>query len=437
MPKVGRERKTTRGVRHNPLGAPVDRSRQLLAEVEESSVVEQSIEDATDGGILPKKLGRRLLAVVEEQEEEERQLDKRASAGLSAHAATSNEDAPGGDEAGVAGDAIDEGGSLENFLAPGNLNPARRTLADIVMEKLREAETKRLQSVADEPNAPPGASTSGQDEGGLSDRIRSVYVQLGEFLASYKAGRLPKAFKIIPRLKDWEEVLLLTNPINWTANAMAEATRIFASNLNPAMAQRFYSLVLLPAVREDIAANRKLNFHYYQALKKALFKPAAWFKAILLPLAEDGCTLREASIIGSVLSRVSVPALHSAAALRRLAALQPWYGTTSYFISILICKKYAMPVSVVGDLVKHFYSFVDDDRELPVVWHKSLLFFVQTYKNELSSDSRSQLKSLLQHHFHHSIGPVIRRELFATTPQQMLSAAEQAHQAGDNYPRLI
>jgi hypothetical protein len=36
--------------------------------------------------------------------------------------------------------------------------------------------------------------------------------------------------------------------------------------------QRFYSLVLLPAVRDDIQANRKLNYHLYMALKKALFK---------------------------------------------------------------------------------------------------------------------------------------------------------------------
>jgi len=44
------------------------------------------------------------------------------------------------------------------------------------------------------------------------------------------------------------------------------------------MAQRFYNLVLLPRVRDDIAEYKRLNFHLYMALKKALFKPAAWFK---------------------------------------------------------------------------------------------------------------------------------------------------------------
>lgn len=44
------------------------------------------------------------------------------------------------------------------------------------------------------------------------------------------------------------------------------------------MAQRFYNLVLLPRIRDDIAEYKRLNFHLYMALKKALFKPAAWFK---------------------------------------------------------------------------------------------------------------------------------------------------------------
>lgn len=44
------------------------------------------------------------------------------------------------------------------------------------------------------------------------------------------------------------------------------------------MAQRFYNLVLLPRIRDDIAEYKRLNFHLYSALKKALFKPGAWFK---------------------------------------------------------------------------------------------------------------------------------------------------------------
>ena len=81
--------------------------------------------------------------------------------------------------------------------------------------------------------------------------------------------------------------------------------RIFASNLNAKMAQRFYNIVLLEKCRDDIRSNKSLNYHLYMALKKALFKPAAFYKGILLPLCQSqSCSLREATIIGSVLAKV-------------------------------------------------------------------------------------------------------------------------------------
>ena len=100
---------------------------------------------------------------------------------------------------------------------------------------------------------------------------------------------------------------------------MYAATRIFASNLNPQMAQRFYALVLFPAMRDDIMDNGKLNYHYYMALKKAIYKPSAFMKGILLPLCDSGdCTLKEAAIVGSVLAKVSIPMMHCAAAMLKM-----------------------------------------------------------------------------------------------------------------------
>ncbi len=49
---------------------------------------------------------------------------------------------------------------------------------------------------------------------------------------------------------------------------------------------RFFAIVLLPAVRDDIRANRRLNYHLYYALKKALYKPGAFMKGVLIPLCE-------------------------------------------------------------------------------------------------------------------------------------------------------
>ncbi|MEE6508394.1 hypothetical protein FKM82_020872 [Ascaphus truei] len=181
--------------------------------------------------------------------------------------------------------------------------PLRRTLADIIMEKITEKQTE-VDTMMSE--------VSGRPMPQLDPRVLEVYKGVKEVLSSYRSGKLPKAFKIVPALSNWEQILYITEPETWTAAAVYQATRIFSSNLTERMAQRFYNLVLLPRVRDDITEYKRLNFHLYMALKKALFKPGAWFKGILIPLCETAtCTLREAVIIGSILTKCSIPVLHS------------------------------------------------------------------------------------------------------------------------------
>ena len=278
----------------------------------------------------------------------------------------------------------------------------RRTLADIIMEKIHE---KEMQQQGIEVDDEEGYTT-------IPAKVAEVYTDIGKILSRYTAGKLPKAFKVIPSLANWEEVLYLTRPDQWTPQAMFAATRIFASNLNPKMAQRFFNLVLLDSVRADIVENHKLNYHYYRSLKKAVYKPAAFFKGILLPLCKSNCTLREAAIVASVLQRVSIPVHHSAVAIHKLAQME-YSGAASIFIKTLLNKKYSLPAPVIGSLVKHFASFANDTKaELPVLWHQCLLVFVQRYKNEVQDEARDALRVVMKIHSHHKITPEIRRELF-------------------------
>jgi essential nuclear protein 1 len=234
-----------------------------------------------------------------------------------------------------------------------NKDQARRTIADIIKEKLTEKKTE-LRSQLDENDDAQTIQQSVQ----LDERVVKVYTQLKEILKKYRSGKLPKAFKILPSLSNWEHILYLTEPDCWSAASIYQATRIFASNLNAKMAQRFYSLVLLPRIRDDINEYKRLNFHLYMALKKALFKPAAFFKGILLPLCESGnCTLREAIIMGSILGKNSIPMLHSAAALLKIAEMD-YSGANSIFIRILLDKKYALPYRVIDAIVFHFTKYV-------------------------------------------------------------------------------
>lgn len=297
---------------------------------------------------------------------------------------------------------IDESDNATLMQFFSNQSSSRKTIGDIIMEKIHEKEENE------------GREDEGEKRTPINPKVIEVYTMVGNLLSRYKSGKIPKPFKIIPALSNWEEILELTHPQNWSPQAMYQATKMFVSNLNSKLCQRFLNKYLLNAVIEDIEEHKCLNYHYYQALKKSLYKPAAFFKGILLPLCEGECTLKEAIIIGSVMSKISIPVVHSAAALLRIAEM-PYKGATSIFFRVLLDKKYSLPYKVIDAVVDHFLRFIDDDRELPVLWYQSLLTLSQRYKNSITKEQKEALKPLLKKHYHHLITPEIRRELFSST----------------------
>ncbi len=70
---------------------------------------------------------------------------------------------------------------------------------------------------------------------GLDPKAIEVYQGVGRILHRYSAGKLPKAFKIIPNLRNWEDVLFVTEPEQWSPHSVFQATRLFISNLNAKM----------------------------------------------------------------------------------------------------------------------------------------------------------------------------------------------------------
>ncbi|KAG6139393.1 hypothetical protein E4U47_003471 [Claviceps purpurea] len=304
-----------------------------------------------------------------------------------------------------------------------------RNLADIIMQKIAAHEASAARKDAGIP----------EDDYEMPPKVVEVYTKVGQILSRYKSGPLPKPFKILPTIPRWEDILDITRPEKWTPNAVFQATRIFVSH-KPHIVQRFLEMVVLERVREDIYDNKKLNVHLFNSLKKGLYKPAAFFKGFLFPLIGSGsCTLREAHIISAVLARISIPVLHSAAALKGLCDIAAQEvsqgseggGATNIFIRTLLEKKYALPYQVIDALVFHFLRFRSEDpasvqmgdtmvgvegdvkTKLPVIWHQSLLAFAQRYKGDITEDQREALLDLLLSHGHSAIGPEVRRELLA------------------------
>ncbi|KAI8985004.1 cell adhesion protein byn-1 [Trametes punicea] len=309
-------------------------------------------------------------------------------------------------------------------LLPANAGE-RRTLADIIFSKLDNLESGKPVVVQerqhDRDRAPDPAA-------GLDPKVVDVYTKVGQMLTRYKSGPLPKPFKIIPSLPQWSRILALTHPENWSPQACHAATRIFISQMKPPQARLFLEVVLLDAIREDIRLtkegarknknHRKLNVHYYESIKRAMYKPGAVFKGIVFPLLNSGCTLQEAAIVASVLAKVKIPLGHSAAALMRLANMD-YSGANSLFIRVLLDKKHALPYKVVDALVFHFIRLSNtykarragDVEKLPVLWHQSLLVFCQRYASDLTPDQKDALLDVIRVNPHPQIGPEVRREL--------------------------
>ncbi|KAL8578685.1 hypothetical protein ACOMHN_045674 [Nucella lapillus] len=290
----------------------------------------------------------------------------------------------------------DEERAFEMFMS----KKGRRTLADIVQSKLDGKRTE-IESVMSE----------GGGGGELTPEAVDYYTRIGDILAVYRRGKLPKALKTLPSFQEWEQCLYKTRPDKWTAASMYAATRIFSSNLPAALAQRFYALFLLPRIRDDIAEYKRLNFHLMQALNKSLFKTSAFFKGIIFPLLDAGnCTLREALVVSSVVREHSIPVLHAGAAMLGVCD-RPYSGASSIFLRALLDKKYALAYSVVDGVCDHFLRFRSDDRQLHVLWHQCLLTFAQRYKGDLCQGQKQELFVIIRKHFHPEISPEIRREL--------------------------
>ncbi|KAG2745751.1 Bystin-domain-containing protein [Suillus brevipes Sb2] len=429
MPRVQKSVKQ----RHDPLHAQldVDEAQAKYGRISQpgkrTKRQKSSGDEESSEVVLDPKMSRRIFELARDQQEEidmpeddsPEPEDERESFKPRVQFADDDDDDSDDDDMSDNGDAEDmfqlDSGDIQalDALLPSN-SGERRTLADIIFAKLESGETNGvnvMQKVQQDQEHPDPAL-------GLDPRLVESYSKLAVFLHGYKSGPLPKFFKVIPSLPAWARVLALTRPENWSPHACRAATRIFVSTMKPAQAQLFLSVVLLDGIREDIQSNKKLNVQYYECLKLALFKPAAFFKGIVFPMLENGCTLKEAAIIASVIAKKKVPVLHSAAALLRIANMD-YTGPNSLFIRVLIDKKYQLPYKVVDALVFHFIRLSNtykargrgDTQKLPVLWHQSLLAFCQRYSPDLTPDQKDALLDVIRVNPHLQIGLEVRREL--------------------------
>jgi hypothetical protein len=109
----------------------------------------------------------------------------------------------------------------------------------------------------------------------INQKIVDAYKLVGEVLRTYTSGKLPKAFNILSSTEDWEDLVNITEPFNWTPQAMYNAVIQFSS-ADSTIGTIFFEKYLVPAIRSDIKKNKKLNINYsYDYKLKYNFKTKA------------------------------------------------------------------------------------------------------------------------------------------------------------------
>lgn len=288
---------------------------------------------------------------------------------------------------------------LQQFEQTTEAVPSDKLLADLVMEKLQKFSATQ---------------TADSSLSQIHPKVQESFKKIGQLLARYRSGKLPKAFKVIPALKNWQQILFLTEPLSWTPHAVFEGTKIFCSTMSTEKAQVYLEFVLLPHFLNEIQRNKRISVQVYQAIFKSIYKPSAFFKGIVFPLLQSTqqCTLKVAAILASIIGNSSIPALHASAALVHLTK-QPgeFSGATGIVLRALLDKKYALAYRVIDHLANYFLSFLSDKRILPVLWHQALLVFCQRYKNDLTKEQRESIVKLVSAKGHYLIGSEVCREL--------------------------
>jgi essential nuclear protein 1 len=261
--------------------------------------------------------------------------------------------------------------------------------------------------------------------------VRAIYTKVGQLLSKYRDGKLPECFSVLPRVAHWENLVKITRPQNWTVHAFFKATKIFVSSPESKHTLHFFKYYLLPRCLKNISEKGKLNYHLFQSLRKAIFRPSLWFRGILFPFLKGQFnaeykpgvrfsgdtlslgTIKQSQIISAVLMKCSVPNVHASAAFLKCMEL-PYTGPVGVLIKLFIDKKFALPLSVIRRVTQWFLDFgktsnLDEtnknkeNTKMPVLWFQSILSFGKGYYKYLNEAEIMALKNLVRKKFKHEV----------------------------------
>merc|ERR1711976_647355 len=160
------------------------------------------------------------------------------------------------------------------------------------------------------------------------------------------------------------------DPKLWSPTAVYKATQLFVSETCADLALAYLLVILQPKIRHDIQVNKSLHIMLRQSLKKASYKGDLFYKGLILPLYTScNSSLKETTIISSVLKTIRLPVVYSISALLLIMKMKH-HQATPLFICSILAKKYHLPYRVIDSLVEYFIDIVTNNRKLPHFWFK-------------------------------------------------------------------
>ncbi|CAI2738801.1 unnamed protein product [Dicrocoelium dendriticum] len=122
----------------------------------------------------------------------------------------------------------------------------------------------------------------------------------------------------------------------------------------------------------------------------------------------------EGVILAHLMKKATLKSRFAAVALA-LSLEEEFSIARSLVIESLLSKHYHMPEAALFRVIQYFLSFDKDcsafftnENRMPVIWFRSLLTFLESYRNCVGPDVRAQLIKLCRRHDHPQITPEIR-----------------------------
>jgi len=225
----------------------------------------------------------------------------------------------------------------------------------------------------------------------LKPKLLKILERASLFLKVYRIGKIPKIFRILPNLKNFEEIILLTRPDIWSDQAILSVTRSFLPRLDKTQLSRFYTLVLAPRFQESIFNQQLCSTHIQKAIKLSTNFPFIFFSSIILPICDSKkCSTREGAILSSILYKYHFSSTVIMTVVARLLKNPPTL-TKCLVLRIIISKNYLIPHRII-DLFVDFFT-LNNKKNFSPHYKTLFLIFLRNYTTFLSNEDKQKVSN--------------------------------------------